>query len=101
MSNLIRVTISLLALWLGICPAVAQQTTSTNPGNLQPPSPPPPPPPPATTPIQHIIRINMENRTFDHYFGQYGLATQSGTSTSGSATLQLTNVSALHVGDYL
>lgn len=34
------------------------------------PPPPPPPPPPTSNPVQHIILIAEENRSFDHYFGK-------------------------------
>src|SRR6202042_1988277 len=66
-----------------------QGTVSNPPGNGNANTTPPPAPPTPTTPqaaIKHVVVIFQENISFDHYFGTYPNAANTGGTTFTAAT---------------
>ncbi len=72
-----------------------QGTTSTPPGNGNANTTPPPAPPTpttASTAIKHVVVIFGENISFDHYFGTYPNAANTGGTTFTAASGPPTNI---------
>src|SRR5271170_3258955 len=72
-----------------------QGTVSTPPGNGNANTTPPPAAPTPTTPqaaIKHVVVIFQENISFDHYFGTYPNAANTGGTTFTAATGTPTNI---------
>src|SRR5271170_4476469 len=72
-----------------------QGTTSVPPGNGNANTTPPPAPPTPTTAqaaIKHVVVIFDENISFDHYFGTYPNAANTGGTTFTAATGTPTNI---------
>lgn len=72
-----------------------QGTTSVPPGNGNANTTPPPAPPTPTTAsaaIKHVVVIFDENVSFDHYFGTYPNAANTGGTTFTAATGTPTNI---------
>ena len=72
-----------------------QGTTSTPPGNGNANTTPPPTPPTpttASTAIKHVVVIFGENISFDHYFGTYPNAANTGGTTFTAASGTPTNI---------
>ncbi len=51
--------------------------------------------------INHVVFIIQENRSFDEYFGGYGISTQTGTTSAGSTNVAVTDTTTLRPGDYV
>jgi phospholipase C len=72
-----------------------QGTTSVPPGNGNANTTPPPAPPTPTTAqaaIKHVVVIFQENISFDHYFGTYPNAANTGGTTFTAAAGTPTNI---------